>query len=47
MYEGYSSPHILMVKNETKNFYYQEKYRLCMKGKKHKFDKRYSLLQAI
>ena len=33
------SPHILMVKNETKNFYYQEKYRLCMKGKKQIWEK--------
>ena len=37
------TPHVLMVKNETKNFYYQEKYRLYMKGKKHQFDKKYSL----
>ena len=27
--------HILAVKNETKNFYFQEKYRLCIKGKRH------------
>ena len=40
-------PHVLMVKNETKNFYYQEKYRLYMKGKKTQFDKKYSLLQTI
>ena len=40
-------PHVLMVKNETKNFYYQEKYRLYMKGKKSEFDKKYSLLQTI
>ena len=39
--------YVLMVKNETKNFYYQEKYRLYMKGKKTQFDKKYSLLQAI
>ena len=26
-------PHILMVKNETKNFYYQEKYRFCVEDK--------------
>ena len=28
-------PHVLAVKNETKNFYFQEKYRLCIKGKRH------------
>ena len=40
-------PHALMVKNETKNFYYQEKYRLYMKGKRSEFDKKYSLLQTV
>ena len=40
-------PHILSVKNETKNVYYQEKYRFCMKGKKYMFEKSYSLLQNI
>ena len=28
-------PHILTVKNETKNLYFQEKYRFCMKGQRH------------
>ena len=28
-------PHILAVKNETKNFYFQEKYRLSIKGKRY------------
>ena len=40
-------PHILAVKNETKNFYFQEKYRLCIKGKRHIFERKYSLLFNI
>ena len=28
------SPHILNVKHEIKNFYFQEKYRYYVKGKK-------------
>ena len=40
-------PHILAVKNETKNFYFQEKYRLSVKGKRHIFERKYSLLCNI
>ena len=38
------SPHFLNVKYEVKNFFYQEKYRQYIKGRKHQFDKQYSLL---
>ena len=33
------SPHFLNVKYEVKNFFYQEKYRQYIKGRKHQFDK--------
>ena len=36
--------HILAVEKETKNFYFQEKYRLCVKGRRHIFERKYSLL---
>ena len=35
--------HLSAVKDEIKNPYYQEKFRLCMKGHKKQFEKRYSL----
>ena len=34
MKEG-KHPYILAVKNETKNLYFQEKYRFCLKGQRH------------
>ena len=37
-------PHFIAVKYEVKNFFYQEKYRLYIKGKKSPFDKQYNLL---
>ena len=37
-------PHILNVKHEVKNFYYQEKYRQYIKGRNRIFDKQYNLL---
>ena len=37
-------PHFIAVKYEVKNFFYQEKYRLYIKGKKTLFDKQYNLL---
>ena len=37
-------PHFIAVKYEVKNFFYQEKYRLYIKGKKSLFDKQYNLL---
>ena len=37
-------PHLLAIKNETKNFYFQEKYRLYIKGKRQFFERRYALL---
>ena len=40
-------PHLLVIKNETKNFYFQEKYRLYIKGKRQSFDRRYALLYNI
>ena len=40
-------PQIAAVKNELKNLYYQGKYRLCMKGCKKQFEKRYSFLKCI
>ena len=40
-------PHILAIKNETKNFYFQEKYRLYIKGKRQFFERKYSLLYNI
>ena len=40
-------PNILNVKNETKKFYYEEKYRLCLKGNGNYFEKQYSLLSNI
>ena len=38
---------ILNVKNEVKNFYYQEKYRHYIKGKKIQFEKQYNLLSNL
>ena len=38
------TPHIINVKYEVKNFYYQEKYRYYIKGKKHQLEKQYNLL---
>ena len=35
------------VKNELNNLYHQEKYRLCMKGRKKQLEKRYSFLTCI
>ena len=40
-------PNILNVKNETKKFYYEEKYRLYLKGNGGYFEKQYSLLSKI
>ena len=40
-------PNILNVKNETKKFYYEEKYRLYLKGNGNYFEKQYSLLSNI
>ena len=37
-------PNIVNVKHEVKNFYYQEKYRQYIKGKRVQFDKQYNLL---
>ena len=37
-------PHILAIKNETKNFYFQEKYRLCVKGKRHIFERKFFVI---
>ena len=37
-------PHILNVKHEVKNFYYQENYRQYIKGRNKLFDKQYNLL---
>ena len=39
--------HLLNVKNETKKFYFEEKYRLYLKGKGNFFEKQYSLLSNI
>ena len=36
--------HLLNVKNETKKFYFEEKYRLYLKGKGNIFEKQFSLL---
>ena len=38
------TPHIINVKYEVKNLYFQEKYRYYIKGKKHQFQKQYNLL---
>ena len=40
-------PCILYVKNDTKKFYFQEKYRFYIKGRKNLFDKQYQLLSNI
>ena len=40
-------PNFLNVKNETKKFYFEEKYRLYLKGKGNFFEKQYSLLSNI
>ena len=40
-------PHILNVKNETKKFYFEEKYRAYLKGKGNFFEKQFSLLSNI
>ena len=40
-------PHLLYVKNETKNFYFQEKYRLYIKEKRLFFERKYALLYNI
>ena len=37
-------PSIINVKHEVKTFYYQEKYRHYIKGKKIQFEKQYNLL---
>ena len=38
---------ILYVKNNTKKFYFQEKYRLYVKGQKNLFDKQFRLLANV
>ena len=38
------TPHIINVKYEVKNFYYQEKYRHYIKGIKLQFEKQHNLL---
>ena len=38
------TPHIINVKYEVKNFYYQEKYRYYIKGKMFKFEKQYNIV---
>ena len=40
-------PNILNVKNEMKNFYFQEKYRHYIRGKGYIFHKQYILLSNI
>ena len=40
-------PNIINVKNDTKNFYFQEKYRHYIRGKGKIFDKQYMLLTNI
>ena len=40
-------PHLLNVKNETKKFYFEEKYRAYLKGKGNFFEKQFSLLSNI
>ena len=40
-------PHIVNVKHEVKNFYYQEKYRQYINGKNKLFDKQYNLLTVF
>ena len=35
------------VKNNIKNFYFQEKYRYYIKGRKKAFDKQYILLSNV
>ena len=40
-------PCILHVKNDAKKFYFQEKYRLYVKGQKNLFDKQYQLLTNV
>ena len=40
-------PHILNVKHEVQNFYYQEKYRQYIKGRNNIFDKQYNLLTVF
>ena len=40
-------PHIVNVKHEVKNFYYQEKYRQYIKGRNKLFDKQYNLLTVF
>ena len=40
-------PRIVNVKYEVKNFYYQEKYRHYIKGKKAQYDKQYNLLSNV
>ena len=37
-------PSIQFVKNDIKNFYFQEKYRYYIKGREKVFDKQYILL---
>ena len=37
-------PHFINVKYEDENFFYQEKYRQYIKGKKNQLDKQYNLL---
>ena len=41
------SPHIINVKNEVKQFYYDEKYRCLLLGKGQLFEKQYYLLSNI
>ena len=40
-------PHLLNIKNETKKLYFEEKYRLYLKGKGNIFEKQFSLLSNI
>ena len=40
-------PCIFQIKNDVKNFYFLEKYRHYIKGKKRLFDKQYALLTNI
>ena len=39
--------HMFKVRNDIKNFYFQEKYRHYTKGKKKVFDKQYMFLSNI
>ena len=46
MKEG-KQPHILMVKDEVKNVYFQEKYRFCMKGKINNLRRKSTLKNGV